>query len=44
MEKLKENTRLEKEETKILIEKEKGEVRFKIVENMKCLKKINTPY
>ena len=40
MEKLKENTRLEKEETKILIEKEKekGEVRFKIVENMKCFK------
>jgi hypothetical protein len=38
MEKLKENTRLEKEDPKILIEKEKGEVRFKIVENMKCFK------
>ncbi|MDC1432254.1 hypothetical protein N8201_04135, partial [Polaribacter sp.] len=38
MEKLKENRRLEKEESKILIEKEKGEVRFKIVENMKCFK------
>ena len=38
MEKLKENTRLEKEETKILIEKEKEEVRFKIVEHMACFK------
>ena len=38
MEKLKENTRFEKEDLKTLIEREKGEVRFKIVENMNCFK------
>ncbi len=38
MKKLNEKPPLEKEETKILIEKEKEEVRFKIVEHMACFK------
>ena len=38
MKKINEKPTLEKEETKILIEKEKEEVRFKIVEHMACFK------